>query len=352
LGFRRSVGATTKGVFAVSDFFIDYLSVRQYHGEGVPEYVGTLLFSLDKDGAVQSESARGVKVEGSYCSKLFIKSHLGTVTVTGNPSRWDRADNLFGFDLDDCMTIVNRVLAQLHLPPFTEGKPFRPKSTMTTVQKLHALPDWTGARFSVLHLTRNMVAGSDFLAKLAIRSYGARAGAYMRKAVYGDETVMFHNTHRAIKAYRKGPDMAKHCPESPWREWALSQGVVRQEVELKSRYLSDTKLSFWGNCNMARLYKLFEHETEVLRRPDASLDPMALEACPSRSRVVYAAWLKGQDVRAMLPRATFYRHRKTLLEYDVDIAEVRHCGDVVPMVREVVLAPAAAPAGYWDRAAA
>lgn len=334
------------------DFFVDYLSVRQYHGDLAREFVGTLTFGLDDSGSVERESARGRPIEGSFSTKLFVKSHAGTVTVTGNPSRWNRPDNLFGFSLDDCMAIVNRELGRLGLPPFTQGEPIYTQSDIRSIEDADKLPQWTGARFSVIHLTRNMVAGSDFLAKLAIRSYAARSGAYMRKHVYGEETVMFHNTRRTVKAYRKGPDMVKHCPESQWTDWAHRHGIVRQEVELKSRYLSDTRLSFWGNCTMARLYQLFERETEILRRPDASLDPLAIEACPRASRIVYAAWLKGEDVRALCSRASFYRHRKALLGHGIDIAEVRQTADVVPIVREVVLTPAVAPVGYWQKAAA
>jgi hypothetical protein len=334
------------------DFFVDYLSVRQYHGEAAKEFVGTLSFGLDQTGQVERESAKGRPIEGSYSSKLFIKSHGGTVTVTGNPSRWNRADNLFGFSLDECMTIVNAELGRLGLPAFTQGQPIYTQGGVRSIEDADKLPEWTGARFSMLHLTRNMRTGSDFLAKLAIRSYSSRSGAYMRKHVYGEETVMFHNTRRTVKAYRKGPDMRKHCSESSWTDWAMSEGIVRQEVELKSRYLSDTRMAFWGNCTMARLYTLFEKETEILRRPDASLDPLALECAPRASRIVYAAWLKGENVRALCSRASFYRHRKALLPHGIDLAEVRHCGDVVPIVREVVLTPAVAPAGYWDREAA
>lgn len=328
---------------------MDYLSVRQYHGTATPEFVGVLSFELDAVGNPKYEGARGRPLEGSYSSRLFVKSHGGTVCVTGNPSRWNRADNLFGFSLDECMRIVNDELARLGLPAFTPGVEHVCQSG---AQQLHGLPEWTGARFSVLHLTRNMRTGSDLLAKLAIRSYSSRSGAYMRKHVYGEETVMFHNSRRTVKAYRKGPDMVKHCPESRWTDWAMAEGIVRQEVELKSRYLSDTRMAFWGNCTMARLYRLFEKETEILRRPDASLDPLALEFCPRASRIAYAAWLKGEDIRTLCSRASFYRHRRALLSHGVDIAEVRHSAEVVPMVREVVLTPAAAPAGYWDREAA
>lgn len=333
--------------------FVDWLSVGQFHGGGLRDFVGSLSFKgLGEDGEMGldvCESAGPRAVRGSYDSSLQVKSHGGWIRVSGNPSRWSRPDNLFGFDLDECMGIVNAVLVGLSLPRFTRGSELQP----TTDEIEKGLPGrWTGAAFSRVDLTENFVTGSELAARLAIRSYQSRAAAYLKKSTYGEETAMWHNTRRSVKAYRKGPDMVVHCPQSEWIKWANDHGVVRHEVEVKSRYLSGTNLRYWGNLNMATLHKLFEHETAVLRRPDASLDPLALEACPSRSRVAYAAWLRGEDVRSLVSRATYYRHRKTLMELaSVDIAEPRRMADVVSIVRVIELQQAEPPAGYWQVAA-
>lgn len=346
--------------------FVDWVSVSQYHGEGLPEFVGSLVFKdLDNpDGSI--ESAGPQLHRGSHDSSLQVKAHRGWVRVSGNPSRWNRPDNLFGFDLDTCMGIINRHLSTLSLPPFTVGAPV----SSDRAERRHRLglvggsddsPDgmgygepveWSGAAFSRLDLTDNFVAGSEFLARLAMRSYQARSRARMKKNTYGEETALWHNTRLSIKAYRKGPDMAVHCPSSEWIEWANQQGVIRHEIALKSRFLSASGLRYWGNLNMGTLHQLFERNTEVLRRPDASLDPLALESVPPRARLVYAAWLKGEDVGPLVSRATLFRHRKTLMDVaSVDITQPRNIADVSPIVRYVDLRPAVAPAGYFEQAA-
>ena len=331
--------------------FVDWITCSQYHGAETPEFVGSLRFNFDEDGTPGAESGGGKQVKGSFDSSVRITSHNGWVRFSGNPARWNKRDNLFGLGLDESMEVINSILFMAGLPAFTRGEPMADRAV--DLAGVDA-PAWTGAAFSELHLTQNYSAGSDFLARLAIRSYAARSAAYLRKGVHGDETVTWGNSRRRVKAYRKGAEMAVHAKHSPFIEWAKDAGIVRHEVELKRRVLSDTGLRHWGNCDMGTLHRIFERETAVLRRPDCSLDPMALEAVPRNVRMTYAAWLRGEDVRALMPRASFYRHRKSLADVaSVDIAECRPQGaEVVPMVRIVDLKPAAEPAGYWSLARA
>lgn len=338
--------------------FVDWISVSQYHGDDLRrEFVGSLAFKgLHERGIDATDPTDLVEVAGprkweaSYGTSLQIKAHDGWVKVSGNPSRFNRPDNLFGYDLDECMQIINAELVKLALPPFYPGVEMLPTSKEIDEQKLSK---WTGAAFSRLDLTENFECGSELLARLAIRAYQARARGYMKKGAYSDETALWRNTRRSVKAYRKGDEMALHCKESPWIDWARDRGIVRHEVALKSRLLSDTNLRYWGNLDMGVLHRLFEQETEVLRRADASLDPLALEAVPAKCRIVYAAWLRGENVRELLPRASFYRHRKALMSVaSIDIAEPRATANVVPMVKTIELRPCVAPDGYWQRRAA
>src|SRR6185369_512025 len=156
--------------------FVDWVTVSQYHGEAAREVVGGLHFSFDENGDPGVETGKGRQLKGSYRSSLMVRSHGGWVKVSGNPSRWHRPDNLFGFDHDTCMEVVNEELARLDLPAFTKGNPQAP--LLSSVEDWHGLPEWSGATFSALHLTENYVTGSDLLAKLAIKAYSARAGKY------------------------------------------------------------------------------------------------------------------------------------------------------------------------------
>lgn len=333
-------------------YFIDWVSVSQYHGEDTPELFGELRLVYDAEGNPSYESARAVSMRSSYDTALQIRSHEGWVSVSGNPSRFGRPDNLFGFDLEQAMEVINEELARHNLPPFTPGR----RLFGETVEDIRqdALPKWTGAAFSRLDITRNYLAGSDWLARLAIRAYAAKSKARMKKSVWGDETAQWKTQRRTVKAYLKGPEMKAHATHSAWSAWAIENGVVRHELELHSKALSETRLRYLGNVTMSKLIDLHRSETAHLHDIDASLDPMAVEHIPAKSRLCYAAWLRGEPVRELLPRATFYRHRKVIFDAaGVDIAEQRvSLAKVIELPQRVVrLQPAVAPAGYWRAAA-
>lgn len=64
-------------------------------------------------------------LEGSFSTKLTIRCDGTRVRVEGNPSRWQRIDNLFGLQtLDECVAVYNHVLATYDLPPFTKNTRF------------------------------------------------------------------------------------------------------------------------------------------------------------------------------------------------------------------------------------
>lgn len=332
-------------------YFVDWISCSQYHGETASEVVGSLHFKMDADGAPDVETGGSLQVKGSHSTSVQIRSHAGWVTFSGNPGRFGRPDNLYGFDLDECMQRVNDILSGYDLPGFSAGEQMRADEGEITEGKL---PHWTGCRFSRVDITRGFEAGSEFAARLAMRAYQRMSVARTTKSVWGGETAIWKTQRRTVKAYLKGPEMRAHgLGDSPWTEHATQRGVVRHEVELRSKYLSETRLRYWGNLTMGELIRIHLQETDHLREPDVGHDPLAVESLPSRVRLTYASWLKGENVRELLSRATFYRHRSALLELaGVDIQDTRDVGQFVePRIKHVELRPSVAPAEYWRLAA-
>ncbi|QXP22699.1 hypothetical protein [Actinobacillus pleuropneumoniae] len=44
---------------------------------------------------------------GSYCDQVSIKISGSVIRMSGNPSRWNRLENLFGFDsIDSCVRLL------------------------------------------------------------------------------------------------------------------------------------------------------------------------------------------------------------------------------------------------------
>lgn len=79
-----------------------------------------------------------------------------------------------------------------------------------------------------------------------------------------------------------------------------------------------------------------------------SITPLNLEGLPARLIAVYTLWKDGVDLRAIYPKASFYRYRSEFLKQGIDIAirQPSKPDNVIPLVR--VLRPeAVAQIPYW-----
>jgi II/X family phage/plasmid replication protein len=78
----------------------------------------------------------------------------------------------------------------------------------------------------------------------------------------------------------------------------------------------------WANPAIARA--IIAERVALLEIEDAmTLADEVLAELPRPLRLAYHAWRAGEDLRATCCRATFYRYRKALLAYGVDIAHPR-----------------------------
>jgi hypothetical protein len=155
-----------------------------------------------------------------------------------------------------------------------------------------------------------------------------------------------------LKAYRKGAEMKTHGADPELTQWVIDQGVVRVELELKRRELSELGLRDLGNITQEKLDAIFLEHLEPFRRVDSSDEPDVLASIPARSRAYAAAWLGGQDVRLLCSQATLYRHAKLLRGYGLDILEPRNIERFPVKVRVIDLVPLECPEWYRKKAAA
>lgn len=173
----------------------------------------------------------------------------------------------------------------------------------------------------------------------------------MKRGFAGDESVWFSNTRHMLKAYRKGAEMKAHGGDDVLIGYCDAAGIVRVEVELKRRLLGELGLDEVGNVTDEKLADVFREQTEIFRAVDRSEEPDIIANVPARSRAFAAAWLAGQDVRALCSRATLFRHAKVLREYGIDVMEPRNIQNFPVSVRVVELEPMTAPAWYDWKAA-
>ena len=74
---------------------------------------------------------------------------------------------------------------------------------------------------------------------------------------------------------------------------------------------------------------------------------------PTGLRLAYLAWFNGEDLRTILPKNTFYRYRRKLKEYDVDIVLVRDIDkpvdNVIPLIRVLEAEPVGIPDWAYEQ---
>lgn len=322
------------------EIFIDWLTISQLHTEAepFPIYTGGINVEYDAEGNARFERVRPAKFSGSHETRINIKSDGRHISLSGNPGRFCRKDNLFNADWKGTLEKCNRILLSRGLPAFHAGK------IINAVGK----SDTPGARVSRIDITANFATGSESQARHLIRWLASRSIARMKKGRAGDESVWWSNTRHMLKAYIKHLEMEKHgySVTDPSYQYCKEQGVVRVEIELKRRLLNDLDMVDIRNITDEKLIKVFHEQTEVFNAVDRTDEPDILDAIPTKSRVHAAAWMAGKDLRQLMSRATFFRHAKVLREYGIDITEPRNIETFPVKVRIVEMKPLSMPDWY------
>lgn len=324
-----------------NEIFIDWLTISQLHAEReelLPIHQGGIVVHYDALGNARHEIVRSATFTGSHETSIRIKSDGRHVSLSGNVGRYGRPDNLFNLGWRETVAKANRMVLAKGLPIFSA-----PRTRTSALE-----PEGFGARVSRLDITCNFATGSESQARALIRWLANRSVSRMKKGRAGDESVWWVNTRHMLKAYIKHIEMAKHgTPEDdPVYQWCKQQGVVRVEIELKRRLLSDEGLKNIETITQEKLEKIFHQETEIFRRVDRSDEPDILDALPPKSRIYAAAWFAGDDLVTLTSRATLFRHAKVLREYGIDIMEPRNVEKFPVKVQVVELKPLAPPDWY------
>lgn len=303
-----------------------------------------LVASLDRDGNTEWLVHKKVTVEGSYSTKIQIQSLTDTqIYISGNPTKFLQGHNLFGSnDLVSIMwkffdELLKREELGLCPDPFQYANI---KDGHYELSRVDVNETW--------HLNNQ----KDVMAW--IRSVGETAYLKHRGAgqFSGDTAYFGKNSRRwALKCYSKGLEIQKKdrrlAPEldiPEMREYAHKalriEGVTRQ-LELKRRDLHIA--SNWDIDTAEEL--LLEYISKLEMSDVYMLKDDVLDSLPPRLRLTYQAWLNGDDLKTVLPRPTFYRYRKQILEYGVDISSKspKEKSNVIPLIRVLEAKPVGIP---------
>lgn len=308
---------------------------------------------LDADGNVEWLTQSFMSVEGSHESSVGIKSLTPqTIQISGNPAKWLQGHNLFG--TNNLVELMAQFFSQLYEIMAEEG-------LNPTIEQCEAINE---GRYTIsrVDINETWFLKNQYDVKAWIRAAGEKMSMpYRGKGVFSGDTLYWGkgSKYYFLKCYSKGDEINSKKSNFPTElrtpemlEYA--DKALRLELTLCSKALREWHLN--QPCNWAqdtaRMLLL-----QVVRTLDMSnnfkLSSEITRGLPTGLRLAYLAWFNGEDLRTILPKNTFYRYRRKLKEYDVDIVLVRDIDkpvdNVIPLIRVLEADPVGIPDWAYEQ---
>ena len=130
--------------------------------------------------------------------------------------------------------------------------------------------------------------------------------------------------------------------------------ALRLELVLCSKALREWQLNMPCNWTLETpKMLLLKHVRSLDMSNNFRLSNEMTRSLPTGLRLAYLAWLNGEDLRAILPKNTFYRYRRKLKDYDIDIALIRDidkpADNVIPLIRVLEAEPIGIPDWAYEQ---
>lgn len=324
---------------------IDWAKVRIPHPH-TPITGGSIL-TVCPSGEVTKEIALSMPVTGSYDSRMMVSSYgsLDDYTAThlilnGNPSKFLQGHNVIG--IDDISLLIrlsyHKICETLGLIPYNyEDSDVR--LSWVDINYMYQLPS--------LIDVRAWLAAAEFSAR-------SRSG----RAVMSGSTVYLqkHSRRWAIKFYSKYDEFAVHpLPEELADSGliAYSENLLRVELRLFAKELEKIGVKTLADLPTEKVQQIYgDYMSKIILTDRVRLPAREAMDLPTSLRSTYTLWYDGHDIRSMLPRNTFYRHRRSLLQHGVDIsmtAPTQKTNNVIPLMRTLTASQVQIPAWAYER---
>jgi len=358
------------------DYFIDWLSVYQNHLEGgLPVVSKTINTVSDPETGEHIKTyINNKQIKGSYSSYIDVRCDGFKVSIDGNPSRWNRPDNLFGFStFDECIRVFNLILSELNLPPFTKNtSPFYIQGLDGGKVELVS----NGALITRVDWTKNLSVGegneTSFLRALSTQSVGKGKKAFLFP---NGQTVDWAkgSTFWYLKAYNKGYDVDRLLKKNlksysdehktylkKVTDYCKSEGIVRVEKEFKSAFLKRNNLNLYGQINENDFIKHLNDIDKILERIDMSTSNyinisdqlLAKEAvkttrAANTTQGIAFQWLHGEPFTG--GKSQYHVHKKRLLSIGIDISIPFDATKGIPQIKNerVISVNSAVPPSWY-----
>ena len=262
------------------------------------------------------------RVAGAYGATLSVRRRGSTLSVTGSYPRFVQGHNVWSGDnlVGLCSEVFERVAGALCVAVHPSDR--------------HA---WGAGQVELerVDVVRLYDLGSHERVQQWLQVAGAVARSRyqavdMSRSTHG-ATVYVGKRSRRIghKYYGKGGELrANPLPRMlPHRAdiEGYAAGLLRVEVVLRRRALKErrhARAAAWADPAAAR--RILDERMSLVEMEDRMhLDDDVLAQLPARLIPVYDSWHAGRNVRELYSRPTFYRYRRMLLGFGIDIAAAR-----------------------------
>lgn len=299
---------------------------------------------------LEYEICNRLSVKGSHDANITIRSHTdNTIEISGNPAKFLQGHNVFG--TSDLKYLVAKLMDKLFMMDELELKPTETEYNM--IQEGYY-------RLSRVDVNAHFAFPSAQLARSWLRAAGRSANMMFRGAgLFREGTLYFTPQSRRFvpKIYFKYdeifskdknhrlPDKLLQIPELV--EYA--EKSLRFEIKILSTQLNEWCLHLGCNWEADTATMLINDQfiSKLQLSENMALDQSILETLPKSLTPVYALWEQGQDLRRFYSKAQFYKRRKQLLEYGVDISILKDSNseqsNIVPMIRYLEAVPMCIP---------
>lgn len=383
---------------------IDWLTMQQDHGwradlpvldveldrsaDGIAERSSFELPAIRRHDYQRTDTQTGehsrwqspLDIGGSYRTSLRVSCDGRLVRVSGNPSKFCRLDNLFGYQrLDDAVAVFNCLLAHFGLPPFTKATFCHQRQLLSESQRNMTVTD--GARVSMVHLTRNWCLGDaqsvlPFIRGMSGYSMAAPGAQRCNGRNLGflypngrTATWMGGSRRLFVKLYDKAFEMQEHWPSfelTAEEEGYLRQlqqflhdlGCVREEYEFFQMTLRDNGCDVYGLFDDADLNELFLAKSLMMNRTEVSTmnwedvsDKLIELGYPVRTarrlQMIANNYYHGVDMASLFnSKSARNKAAAILAEIGIDIKTPCDVTRLMPRVQVINVQPLAIPDWY------
>lgn len=312
--------------------------------------------SFDADGTIEWQCDKRMSVRGSYESNLRVRSagaadnpdgsgvgQSAFLQVDGNPSKFLQGHNVVGSR--DIITLVDMCISKI----FSSIGMLYTKTLRETI---------LSGNFKVTRLDINDYIGfesnDDALAwQQAAESVAtSRQGKFVRK---GTTIYMGKHSRRvSIKIYPKFLEIeasgAGHkLPIGlPHKQQLIdfASKKLRIEVVYRSLALKDLGLNKAKDLTPEKIGELYAQQVDKLEmNAQVRLQPHEEYDLPRAVKLTYMCWKDGTRLKDVLPKNTFYRHRRILKEHGIDIkvSPKKLQSNIIPLMRKIEAKPTRMP---------